>query len=132
MSVWTATIVRLSSAGTMQEVAVILASDTGDKFQQSYPTDGTLASLVPQVLATITSQNAKTHKSELVIGPLDLTQNGPVPSDPAVVQFQNDLAALRREERAVAEQLTTGADVVALRKTVQAQLTANPALGAFL
>lgn len=132
MSVWTAFIGGLSSSGNSQEASVTLANDAGVKFVQSYLTDGTLADLTRQVLATIASQNAKAHKSELVIGPLDLTANAPTPADPAVVQFQSDLGALRREERALAENLQTGNDVVALRTIVQTQLSKNAALGAYL
>lgn len=132
MSVWTATIVGLTSAGNVEEASVVLANDAGVKFQQSFHTDGTVDDLTRQVIATTIAQDNKIHKSDLKLGPLDLTATNPAVPDPLVVQFQADLSALRREERALAEGLVTGNDVSALRKTVQDHLTQTASLGALL
>lgn len=134
MSVWTAQLIRLTPTGNGVEATCVLANDAGVKFQQSYQTDGTFASLQPQLIATTTAKDVTTQKSDLSLGPLDLTPPVVVvtPPDPLVVQFQADLAALRRETRALEDGLTTGADVTALRAAVQSDLQKTPSLGALL
>lgn len=133
MSVWTAQVVRLTPTGNGVEASVVLANDAGLKFQQSYQTDGTVQSLAPQVIATTVRKDAPVQQSDLALGLLDLTPPAaPTPPDPLVVQFQSDLNALRRAERAIADGLTTGNNVTALRAAVQADLDKTPSLAVLL
>lgn len=136
MSTWTATIISLTPTGTGTEVGVVLFDGGSNKFQQSYQTDGTLASLAPLVRQTTAQQDHKAQKSDLVVGALiDLTPPvvvTPPPPDPLVVQFLIDLQALQQEVRALALGLTTGADVTALRAKVQSDLGKTPSLGSLL
>lgn len=132
---WTATVIDLRPSSNGTEAVVILSDGMSQKFQQCYQTDGTLASLTPQVRATTAAKDAAAVKHDLVLGVLDLTPPAvatQTPPDPAVVQFRVDLSALQQEVRAVALGLTTGNDVNALRKPVQDAITKTPALGASL
>lgn len=135
MSSWTASVIDLRPSSNGVEAVVIVTDGVAQKFQQCYQTDGTLASLAPQVRATTTAKDAAAVKHDLVLGILDLTPPAvvtPPPPDPTVVQFQSDLSALQREVRALALGLTTGNDVNALRTPVQSALSKTPTLGALI
>lgn len=128
---WTATVIDLLPAAFGVDAVVVL-SDGTQKFQQSYQTDGTLASLTPQLRATAARKDAATAKHDLQLGTVDLTPPvvvPPSPPDPVFVQFTSDLDALRQEVRAQALGLTTGNNLAALRATVQGTLGKNPTFG---
>lgn len=64
---WAATITEKIAQGDRIEVAVVLTDGT-IKFSQRYVTDGTLAHLRSQVLQTITAQDARKVKDDIVVG----------------------------------------------------------------
>ncbi len=122
---WTAQIVWLDDTGN---VAVVL-SDGTQKAQQKYVTDGTMASLRPQVLRTIADLSAQQVKRDLAVGQsVDTTPIVP-PDPPKPTPEQIDLATfldLVRQMRAVSFGLTTKIDLDAVTQQAQALLDANP------
>lgn len=133
---WTATITDLRPTPTGLEVVCVVTDGLSQKFQQCFPTDGTLANLLPQVRAVTVKVEAQRTKPDLTVGQtLDLTPPVPVTPptpDAALVQFGADLRDLRREGRARADGLVTGQDLAALTATVQAALDKNPTYKALL
>lgn len=124
---WTATVIDRTLDGL--EVAVVL-SDGVTKFVQRYRTDGSLASVRGQVLATIARQEQRKVVDEVPIGTvIDTTPDVVVPPvvDAARDAFLGNLASLQRAVRAQGLGLTTSLDVVTLRATVQTALTKTPA-----
>ncbi len=82
MSVWVATVAYKGPLGDRVEVVVDMNNGV-QKAQSRYSTDGTLASLVPQVRATTKQLDAQVQKSDIAVGQsLDLTP--PPPPDPPV------------------------------------------------
>lgn len=134
---WTAKILELRPMnGGGVEVVTYVTQPDGKQYQQCFQTDGTLASLTAAGRAIASSKDQASAKSDLSLGlVVDLTPVVPVadtPADPAIAQFLSDVAAMRREERAQASKLVTGADLTALRNKVQAGITGTPALAGLL
>lgn len=102
---WTATPIDKKLSGDRMEVTVVL-SDGTIKFTQSYATDGTMANLRPQVLATIAAQEGRKVKDDITIGQAINTTPDPIVSpvdpNPARTKWFADYRAYQRDQKIAA------------------------------
>src|SRR5262245_23227496 len=104
---WTATITGLTSSGETLDADVLLTDGT-QKLLRKFPTDGTLASLRPQLLATVARLDARAEKSQdLALKQIiELVADIPVneePSSETVARraFEDAYGPLRQLQRGV-------------------------------